>query len=91
MNTYEDAKALHEAMADRFETIAPELSALVSSQEAARYRDWVEHYLFAPRGQDISKPCRDRWGWCFTHMAKALPEGYTPPRYTAVGVHYEDE
>ena len=24
-------------------------------------------------------------------LAKALPEGYTPPRYTAVGVHYEDE
>ena len=89
--SYETAKAQAEAMAARFETIAHELSSLISSEEADRYRAWVEHYLFAPRGKDISEPCRDRWGWCFTHMAKALPEGYTPPRYTAVGVHYEDD
>lgn len=87
MNTYDESIKAADAYTRRVEMRLPEINA----QVAADYAAWTEHYLFAPRGQDISKPCRDRWGWCFTHMAKALPEGYTPPRYTAVGVHYEDE
>ena len=75
MNTYDESIKAADAYTRRVEMRLPEINAQVAADFAA----WTEHYLFTPVAKDISKPCRNRWGWCFTHMAKALPEGYTPP------------
>jgi len=75
--SYEESKAQVEALGEYLMGKRDQFQKDAEAYVGQRFA----HMMHSPSEKDLDKPCRESYGWCWVHMAKALP----PKPVMAVG------
>lgn len=84
--SYEEIKARDLAAAERIAAHIEKLSAAIDAKaRTVEGREWFQRFTHGQPGLNTRKPCSVSYGWCFTHMDRAIkarPVGESVGPYT---------